>query len=394
MIWRLVLSNKTAEDNYRELLRNNRVLTVSQFDHQILEDVQNFISKHTNMVEVTSLMIQSMKVVLSFYEKKTEQVLSDYLYLLCVTLVLCFADLHFLLAEPAELIGMFFKMVELVEYFDPFVKMAVKQDENYENTMVSNVMDLLQDSDEELFYKLKEYLEIDPERRVQSSFAVIIKRFVHSLGFELLNVDSVMFVWDNLFMKAKPERAEIFLVFVALLLSLKGDLLLASKWEDVVDVILLKSKVIKYDIFEAKYIEVFMNLSYYNLPFEIDDIPTASIQMDKVIGAEKAQRRYRKVGPGMLATFDPNMKEQENEEESSMRDSQKGSKMEGDNSYDDEEFMKMVANNLIKPDKSDIAENPNMVQHGLLRVDDAISGRMGDDEEDAEDNDDLLKNLN
>lgn len=78
------------------------MLTLSQFDHQISRDTEEFIVnkqpetknffffkklKMTSIEEFDGSMIFCMKTLLSYYEKKKDRILSDYLYHLAIPLI-------------------------------------------------------------------------------------------------------------------------------------------------------------------------------------------------------------------------------------------------------------------------------------------------------------------
>ena len=84
-------------------------------------------------------------------------------------------------------------------------------------------MEILVRYDEELLNKVTSFFSGDHNwqggegaGRVQQSFALIVKKFVESLGFNLLNVDVTLFVWDQIFLKVTPNPNELYAVFVVL----------------------------------------------------------------------------------------------------------------------------------------------------------------------------------
>lgn len=118
-IWRFALANQEIEREYSSLIRNDRVLTVSQFDINIFNECNNFILKHVSYEIFDAGMIQCMKQILSYYEKKTNRILSDYHYLLSIPLVIAFSELKFLMINPGELIGFYHRIQDTVKIFDP-----------------------------------------------------------------------------------------------------------------------------------------------------------------------------------------------------------------------------------------------------------------------------------
>lgn len=116
------------------------------------------------------------------------------------------------------MIAMFIQILGIIKIFDPLVGLTSAHDEKYLNSLVDKVLDILLKFDEELYSHLNSFFQ-DGERagnsRYKQSFALIIKKFVESLGFALLNVDSTLFVWDQIFLKVEPKSIEIYYVFVA-----------------------------------------------------------------------------------------------------------------------------------------------------------------------------------
>ena len=66
--------------------------TVSQFDIQIQKDAENFVDKMTHPEEFDGSMLLAMKILLSYYEKKMDRVLADYLYMLAIPLIFTFGE--------------------------------------------------------------------------------------------------------------------------------------------------------------------------------------------------------------------------------------------------------------------------------------------------------------
>ena len=94
VIWRTALNDVKQEQEYNKLLRTDRILTISQFETNIMNETQNFVTKYANLELFDSMMIQCMKTILSYYEKNTDMIVSDYNYMLTMPLIVCFAELR------------------------------------------------------------------------------------------------------------------------------------------------------------------------------------------------------------------------------------------------------------------------------------------------------------
>lgn len=289
-IWRFALANQEIEREYSSLIRNDRVLTVSQFDVNIFNECNNFITKHVSYEIFDAGMIQCMKQILSYYEKKTNRILSDYHYLLSIPLVIAFSELKFLMINPGELIGFYHRIQDTVKIFDPLVGMTAKQDEAYLNQQVSSVLEILAKYDNDLVTKITSFFggshswqsPDDGHNRIQQSFALIIKKFVESLGFNLLNVDVTLFVWDQIFLKVKPSPDELYRVFCILLLCEKEELMMINRWLDFAEMIYLKGKAINLQSFMSKYTFLMEDTGLYTSTYNYTSIPVDAIKLDKI----------------------------------------------------------------------------------------------------------------
>ena len=253
IIWRSNLNNIEVEREYNNLLRTDKILTVSQFELNILSETRNFVNRHvsTNLFDVT--MIQCMKTILSYYEKKTDKILSDYNYMIAIPIIVCFCELRWLLSTPSELIGIYHSIVDIVKGFDPVTGLRSEQDESYENQLVETTLKLLRENDLQLSKKLEDLLNNGKNNK---TFSLIIRKFIQSLGFSYLNVDTTLFLWDQIILRVKPNRKEIYTGFIAMLMCAKEELMNTEKWSDFAEMIYLKGKAIRHDDFTAKFREL------------------------------------------------------------------------------------------------------------------------------------------
>jgi len=80
-------------------------------------------------------------------------------------------------------------------FFDPLVDLLVKHDEKYDAEMTDAIMNTLAIVDEDLASKINSVLNLDiPQSR--TLLVLIVKRFIHSLGFAFLELSITLYCWD------------------------------------------------------------------------------------------------------------------------------------------------------------------------------------------------------
>jgi len=70
--------------------------------------------------------LQSLKTIISYYEKDTNQILNDWIYWLGIHLVRVLGRQTHLLTANDEIIGYFYSLVGIVNHIDPLVDLMVK----------------------------------------------------------------------------------------------------------------------------------------------------------------------------------------------------------------------------------------------------------------------------
>lgn len=165
IIWRTALSNPKIEQEYSSLLRTDKILTVSNYEMNILNETRTFAAKFVSESLFDTAMIQCMKTILSYVERKTDIILSDFQYLLCIPLIVAFSELRWLISSPSELIGHYFSLVDIVKFFDKNsgLKAAINDAEEYE-TVVS-VIEVLEPFDDLLAQKIRGYMVEEGHRK-------------------------------------------------------------------------------------------------------------------------------------------------------------------------------------------------------------------------------------
>lgn len=168
---------------------------------------------------------------------------------------------------PVDLVGFFITIVNLVKTIDPLVDLVVQHDEKYDALMTNFFMNSLHRIDQDLAMKVSELLNLEePEHR--KLLVSLVKRFVHSLGFEFLNMRNTLFFWDQLLMKVYPMGIEIFLVMALTFLCLKDEILKIETWDKFLDFYYQNSKLIEFRDFSHLYKESFSAFYFYNPVYE------------------------------------------------------------------------------------------------------------------------------
>jgi hypothetical protein len=114
------------------------------------------------------------------------------------------------------------------------------------------------------------------------SFSIVYRKFVQSLGFSYLNVDSVLFVWDQILLKPEPMAHDMNYAFVAMLLAAREELILSNKFSEFVELVYMKGKAISIDAYIAKYVRVVAGTEFYTQRWQYEEIPVEAIKLDKV----------------------------------------------------------------------------------------------------------------
>ena len=245
----------------------------------ILNETRQFVNKFVSESLFDTSMVQCMKTVLSYVEKKTDIILSDYQYLLCIPLIVAYAELRWLLSQPGELIGQYFSLIAIVKQFDKTAGIRASIDDVKEYETVAQMLETLDRYDPLLREKLEKYMSVEANRK---SMSILYRKFVQSLGFSYLNVDSCLFLWDQLFLKVKPMEDDMQLAFVAMILACREEILLTNQFSECAEMIYMKGKATSIDVYISKYIQVAAGRDYYIDRYNHEEIPVEAIRLDKV----------------------------------------------------------------------------------------------------------------
>lgn len=158
--------------------------------------------------------------------------------------------------------------------YDPLVDKIIMHDEYYDQAQTDEMfaaLEILENGGHEIAEKIHQVVDFeDPSQK--SAVVTILKKFVHSLGFEMLNFEVTKFMWDQFVMKIRREKIEIFLCFAIMLVCMKEKILLVSNWQEIVDILLhnREGKLITLQDFKPIYVEVFSNFDYYISSYKFD----------------------------------------------------------------------------------------------------------------------------
>jgi len=159
------LTNPKEEKEYSNLLRTDRILTVSSFEMNILNETRNFVSKYVSDSLFDTMMIQCMKTILSYVEKKTDVILSDYQYMLCIPLLVAFAEMRWLISSPTELVGHYFTLLGYVKFYDKNAGIRAAVDDVKEYEIVADALELMERYDPILKEKTQKFMAEENNRK-------------------------------------------------------------------------------------------------------------------------------------------------------------------------------------------------------------------------------------
>jgi hypothetical protein len=186
-----------------------------------------------------------------------------------------------MLHPPVDLIGFFFSIVDMVRQIDPNVDFVVQHDEKYDAMMTDLFMNSMHQIDQDISQHIANLLNLDdPAQR--NILVSLVKRFIHSLGFEFLSMRVTLFVWDQMIMKVYPMGIEIFLVMAISFLCMKDDILHADTWDNLVDFYYKNAKLIDFKMFTSIYAEKFQEFNFYNPVYDpninMHDVPYSIVE--------------------------------------------------------------------------------------------------------------------
>jgi hypothetical protein len=67
--------------------------------------------------------------------------------------------------------------------------------------MVERMLEILKIYDKMMFQKIESYCK---ESNHKKSMGIVLRKFVQSLGFYLVNIDVCLYIWDQIILKTEP----------------------------------------------------------------------------------------------------------------------------------------------------------------------------------------------
>lgn len=192
---------------------------------------------------------------------------------------------------PIDLMGFYHSIVDIVRQIDDKVDFVSQHDEVYDAKMTDAFMNTIAHIDQEMTQKISELLNLD-EAKDRNVLIAWVKRFVHSLGFEFLNMRCCLFVWDQMIMKVYPMGMEIYLALAVAICCVREDLLKTQNWQSFLDTFYKSSKNIEFKEYTRFYKDTFQNFLFYNPVYENVDMQdleytvqdeTEQLQMTQII---------------------------------------------------------------------------------------------------------------
>ena len=157
--------------------------------------------------------------------------------------------------------------------------------------MVDKMLNLLQDYDTTLFQKFAGYCK---ESNHKKSLGIVLRKFVQSLGFYLVNIDVCLYIWDQIILKTEPQKDEMYYYFVGVVISAKDELLQCVKFSDFVEVMYFKGKAVSKDLFVAKYLEMIPKMQYFVPRYDYDQVPVEDIRLNKFPMDQRVSSKIQK----------------------------------------------------------------------------------------------------
>lgn len=168
-----------------------------------------------------------------------------------------------MLSPPSDMIGFYFSLAKIVKVYDPHADLVAQHDEKYDAMMTDLFMNSLSRVDVDITDAMTKILSLDkPSQR--NLLVSLVKRFIHSLGFEFMNLRITLFVWDQIIMRVYPMGIEIFLVMAITFQYFKEDFMRINNWDQWVQFYYANCKMMDFDKFVGLYRNIFKDFNYYN----------------------------------------------------------------------------------------------------------------------------------
>lgn len=199
-----LLKNSPLENLYYELNRETPLNVTSVFESRIQHEITFLANKQGLMkLPLINEIMNASKKVLSFYEKQQNKLVNDNLNYLTLLIVLEFQDNPGFLLQPQKLIGYLFTLTGLISRkmnagFEFIIEEDPKLGENLFETF-TQAMEAKQCPD--LLQKIRQLWTQEQSTLFQSDyqkiFYEILKKFLNTFGFNILEYDCARFLMLN-----------------------------------------------------------------------------------------------------------------------------------------------------------------------------------------------------
>ena len=177
----------------------------------------------------------------------------------------------------------------MVKQIDPLVDLVAQHDEKYDAMMTDLFMNSLNRIDPQLAEKIVSLLNLEDSLK-RNLLVALVKRFIHSLGFEFMNMRNTLFLWDQMIMRVYPMGIEIYLVMSITFLCLKEEILQVTTWDQLLEVYYHDTKLIGFNEFSKLYKEKFSGFPFYYPVYEqIDTTDILYSDNEETQEVEKSQ---------------------------------------------------------------------------------------------------------
>jgi hypothetical protein len=218
-VWRALMRNPQAEQQYLHELMHDRWKTISRNEVEIVRRSQEMFAEHCPSLAYNHDAVIGMKTVLSYYENLISHRLPDFLYYMIIPIMFTFSDT---LKLPEQLIGIALKFGEIQSTVFAF-----------EGPMWAQFTRCLAGVSSSLTEKVKSLLNLTltPSQEKLDEF---VQPFVARLTSGYMQIEVTCLVYDQLVMCNCASY--LFYVLCVLLILIEDSLQKVRTWDDFVEV--------------------------------------------------------------------------------------------------------------------------------------------------------------
>lgn len=218
-VWRALMRNKPAEQQYLQCLMTDRWKTISRNEIEIVRRSQELFSEHCPSLAHNHEAVMGMKTLLSYYENLIAHRLPDFLYYMQLPIIYTFSDSYKI---PEQLIGIALRFGEVQSTVFAF-----------EGPLWKHFMDCLFNISKSLYEKLRTLLNlslIPNQERLEEFVQPIIARLTS--GF--VNIDVTCLIYDQLVMRNCVDY--MFYVLSVMLVLMEDSIHRCKTWDNFLEI--------------------------------------------------------------------------------------------------------------------------------------------------------------